>query len=234
MRIGILIGSILPPQEHNTEDPVHTSFGNTSSGIMASKLGDHHFSIISRHGIPPHIPPHRIEHRANIQALIDNGVEMIISICSTGALHKGITVPGFAVPNDYIDLFSGATFIDDRIEHATPELDKDIQNAIIQSCVSMGLEPYTGGTYIQMRGPRLETKAEVKLLSSWGDLVGMNLGPEATLCSESGIRCGSLLTVDNYAHGVVDEELDFREILNDARSKWNKVSQVLQDLPKEI
>ena len=62
----------------------------------------------------------------------------------------------------------------------------------------------------------------------------MDLGPEATLCSESGIRCGSLLTIDNYANGVIDAELDFREILSDARSKWNNVSQILQNLPEEI
>jgi 5'-methylthioadenosine phosphorylase len=175
-----------------------------------------------------------INHRSNIQALADLDVEIIISICSSGALSGDIRVPSIAIPDDYIDLFSGATVHDEGIFHLTPGFDMSIQKCLEQACREEGMEPLTGITYVQTKGPRLETRAEVRVLSGWGDLVGMNLGPEATLSTELGIRFGSILTVDNHANGIRNGKLDFREIRTNAVAKWDKLVSILARLPGEI
>ncbi|MCK5772949.1 MAG: MTAP family purine nucleoside phosphorylase [Thermoplasmata archaeon] len=234
MRIGLLAGSVMPHSFHKRAEREENHYGQTSSGTLEFSLGSNHFYVIARHGIPPHIPPHRVDHRANVAALSELDVQAIISICSTGALDPGIKVPSFAVPADYIDLSSGATFMDDEITHITPKLDGRIRKSLLGSCERVGVEAIDGGIYVQARGPRLETRAEVRLISGWGDYVGMNMAPEATLSMELDIPYGALLTVDNYANGVVDQELDFRDILRDARGNWDDILRILKDLPLDL
>ena len=57
--------------------------------------------------------------------------------------------------------------------------------------------------YAQTRGPRFETKAEVRILQKWGcDVVGMTFANECDLLLESGISVTSLCMIDNFAHGI--------------------------------
>lgn len=232
--MGILAGSVIDIGSLRPEGSIETIWGRTSSPIIDLEVGDKKIKMIARHGIPPSIPPHKIDHKANVQALFDNGIDSVISICSTGALRSNIKVPGFAIPSDYIDLSSGSTFHDSDIFHTTPGLDQAIQSCLVEACRSSNYDLLQDCIYVQTRGPRLETKAEVKLLSGWGDIVGMNLGPEATLCSEIGIRVGALLTIDNYANGIERTPLDFKDILGNARSRWGSVLEILSNLPDKI
>jgi 5'-methylthioadenosine phosphorylase len=171
-----------------------------------------------------------VNHRANIWALKESGAEAVLSICSTGALKKEIPVPSIGIPEDYIDLSRILTFTDDDILHITPSLDPRLRHGLKGALREIGTDFIEGGVYIQTSGPRLETKAEIRMMSSWGDYVGMNLASEATLCSELHIPVAGLISIDNYANGIVDEPLDFRNILSDARDNWNTVKEILQVL----
>ena len=75
-----------------------------------------------------------------------------------------------------------------------------------------------GGVYIQTRGPRIETVAEVKALPQFADIVGMTVASEATLACELGMEFAALCTVDNYANGLGDEVLTYDHILNTSRT----------------
>ncbi len=230
MRLGVLAGSVLPLSSPYFGPPVPNDFGTPSSGIweLSGKSGT--VLVIARHGVPPSIPPHKVEHLANVRALELSGVDAILSVCSCGALRTEAPVPCWAVPDDLIDLFGGATFIVSGIRHITPVMDRDLSERLLASCRKAGLDVIEGGTYVQTRGPRLETRAEVRLLSQWGDYVGMNMASEAVLSMEIGKPYAALLTVDNHAHGVKGNGLDFRDILESARRSWDDVLRVLLDL----
>ena len=233
MRLGVLTGSVLPRGAHPGMGATDWEFGSPSSNPIGIEGKGHELVVIARHGLPPHIPPHRVNHKANVKALAEMGPKAVISVCSSGALSKDMDVPSLAVPEDYIDLFSGSTFHDDGIFHATPGFDEDLRESLIRSCGTAGMEFRSGGTYVQTMGPRLETRAEVRLLAGWGDYVGMNLGPEATLCCELGIPHAAVLTVDNMAHGLSDSTLDYRDILKSASSRWEEIEKVLFILCEE-
>jgi len=226
-----LIGSVLPQDGFIFPEPVDTGYGRSSTGISVSTIGNNEVHIIARHGSPEHIPPHLVNHRANISALEKSGVDVIISVCSTGALKKNIPVPIISIPGDYIDINSGATFFEKEIAHITPEIDEGVQVKLAEICKDLDLEHRTGDIYIQSRGPRLETKAEVRFLANFADVVGMSLGPEATLCLEMGIPYGALLTVDNYANGLGAGSLDFKEIFTSAKAGWNTIRSIISELP---
>ena len=81
-----------------------------------------------------------------------------------------------------------------------------------------------GGVYVETRGPRLETRAEIRWLATLGDIIGMTAASEATLFQERDLRYAMLGIVDNFANGLTGEPLTFEEyeahrIANVARAR---------------
>jgi 5'-methylthioadenosine phosphorylase len=192
------------------------------------------FLFIPRHGKNRDIPPHRINHRANITALKEQGVGEVIGVSSAGSLKKDIPPRSLVVPDDYINLWNTPTFFDSEIVHITPGLNEDLRNNIISSAKRLGMDVIGKGTYIQTSGPRLETKAEVSLLKNYADIVGMTMASEATLAKEKGIRYANISSVDNYAHGMTEEKLDFREVALEASRNRVDLNRLLKGVVREL
>ena len=58
------------------------------------------------------------------------------------------------------------------------------------------------GVYFQTKGPRFETKAEIRMMAQFADVVGMTMAQEASTAQEIGLEYASICSVDNYANGV--------------------------------
>jgi 5'-methylthioadenosine phosphorylase len=91
------------------------------------------------------------------------------------------------------------------------------------------LAPIDSGIYWQSAGPRLETRAEIAMISQFADIVGMTMASEAVVAQELDIRYASLCSVDNYAHGIEDKELTMQKILSHARLNAAAIEQILTD-----
>jgi 5'-methylthioadenosine phosphorylase len=170
--------------------------------------------FLARHGLEKNIPPHMINHRANMTALKQCGVRKIIGTSSTGSLHHAIPPGALMIPDDYISLWcgSGDTLFDHRLEHITPALDEDLRQTIINACKKLSISVLDRGTYFQTKGPRLETKAEVRFLQGFADIVGMTMGSEAAVAQEAGLQYACIASVDNYANGLSETPLSVAEI----------------------
>ncbi|MDG6224023.1 MAG: MTAP family purine nucleoside phosphorylase [Candidatus Thermoplasmatota archaeon] len=234
MNIGVIAGSAYQFGDDEFPLPEENEFGQPSSGILTKDVEGGRLLILLRHGDPPRIPPHRVNHASNVKSLIDAGANMLLGVCSSGALRPEIPVPCIAIPGDFIDLWSGSTIFSSGIYHATPAFDKGLITALEMAAEHVDANVMKGGVYIQTRGPRLETKAEVRMLSSYGDYVGMNLGSEASIASELGIPFAGLLTADNYAHGVKEAVPDFRDIISSSSSKWELLFGIISSLPSHL
>lgn len=166
--------------------------------------------MLNRHGagdVP--LPPHRINFRANIAALAELGYKDVLAFNSVGSLRAQLCPGTFVSCSDYVSFQQApATYYDDRITGSA----SGIANNLLPRLVA-GLAPEftvaTGQTYVQTCGPRFETKAEIRIIRQWGDVVGMTLAPEADLCTELGLRYTSLGMVDNYANGLEGTAIDF-------------------------
>jgi len=183
--------------------------------------------FLPRHGIAMDTPPHRINHRANIAALKESGVEGVVCVCSTGSLNPEMPPGTLVVPHDYINFGMPLTFYDDEIRHIVPALDEGLRSRIVK--VSHGVD---GGVYVQTHGPRFETKAEIRVLGQFADIVGMTMANEATLCCEAGIPVAALCTVDNYANGVAAQEpgLSYEAIIGNIERNREMVADIIMRL----
>jgi len=183
-------------------------------------------AVLNRHGPGSPLPPHAINHRANIAALKQWGAEEAVSLNSVGSLHEEIPPGSFVSCCDYVS-FAPATFHDDTLASVAP----DVPNRLVpRLLMGFEFEVATGKVYVQTRGPRFETKAEIRVLRSWGDVVGMTMSSEADLCQEAQIGYNSFCMVDNYAHGLTAQPLSHAEFERLVRANQEKVNGLVAHL----
>ena len=184
------------------------------------------FALINRHGYGAPVPPHMINYRANLRALADLGFQDVVSLNSVGSLKPELG-PGTLVScSDYVGFLAGpSTYFDDELKGGAP----GIANNLIPLLIARLAPEFTvrpGKIYVQTRGPRFETKAEIAIIRHWGDVVGMTAGQEADLACELGLRYNSIAMVDNYANGIEGTAIDyatFHELVKDNQSKVNRL-----------
>ena len=211
--LGIIYGTSLTKEQfEGAMETVQTKYGT----VEVFKGRDAIF--LPRHGVAMDTPPHRINHLANISALKTSGASGVVCISSTGSLKEEIAPGTMVVVHDYINFGRHVTFYDEEIRHVVPGFDYELRDRVIRA--SRGQER---GVYVQMHGPRFETKAEIAILRQHADVVGMTLANEATLCSEIGIPVAALATVDNYANGVSEQELDYETIIENVNKNRDMV-----------
>ena len=199
---------------------VETAYGP----VTYKAKGD--FALINRHGYAFPLPPHSINHRANIRALADLGFEDIVSLNSVGSLKPAIP-PGTIVScSDYVALQQGpVTFFDHELKGGAPGISNNLIPLLIEN-LAPEFTILPNKVYVQFRGPRFETKAEIRIVQSWGDVVGMTAGHEADLCSEIGLRYNSLALVDNYANGLEGTEIDFEKFKDLVKQNQARVNRL--------
>jgi 5'-methylthioadenosine phosphorylase len=95
-------------------------------------------------------------------------------------------------------------------------------------------EALFGGTYVQTRGPRIETVAEVRALSLTGDIVGMTLASEATLAVELGLEVAALCTIDNYANGLSEELLTYEHIVESSARYKERTEEIISRIIRDL
>ena len=195
-------------------ETVKTEYGDAS--VVRGALNDVDVVFLARHGAGHKIPPHAINHRANIAALRELGIENVFSTVAVGSLRTNMAPGEFVVLDDFVDLTKGGvtTFFDKvgEVRHTdfSEPFDIGLRGVLISTAEQvatnhgyMGI--HAAGTYLCLSGPRYETPAEVRLFAGLGcDVVGMTGAPEAILCREAGLKYASIAIVTNYGCGLVD------------------------------
>ena len=225
--LGIISGTWLLPGKGIFADlreiKVETDYG------CATIFRNAGIAFIARHGMDPHrhILPHLINHPANLTAMKKLEVREIVGIHSTGALKRRLK-PGFLiVPDDYILLGSGPTVVRQSATHIVPVLSAEVRHKWLEAARDCALDCIDGGTYWQTVGPRLETRAEIAMISQFADVVGMTMASEAIIAQELGIPYAALCSVDNFAHGLDEKVLTMEKVLWHARHTAESILRIL-------
>ena len=119
---------------------------------------------------------------------------------------------------------------DHKIEHVRPELPR----AFAEKLSSVVPEARLGGIYVQTRGPRIETVAEVAALAKIADIVGMTVASEATLACELGMDFAALCTIDNYANGLGADVLTYDHILSTSKTYRHRTEEIVRSIIRQM
>lgn len=199
--------------------PVRTPYGDAV--FSKHRFGSCGVVLLPRHGPGLNIPPHLINYRANLWALREIGVRVVIATAAVGSLRAELPPGEFAVVTDFLDFTKQrpSTFFaqpQDRVVHtdlSVPYCPR-VTGALIDAAGDMGMGKLTQVTYACMEGPRYESPAEVRMLASLGgDVVGMTGVPEVVLAREAGLCYGSIAIVTNFATGISPTPLSHEEVV---------------------
>ena len=159
--------------------------------------------LLQRHGLREYSTAARIDHRANLSALADIGVDRILAVGSVGGLKPELGVGSFVCPDDFIALHLGLSFSDEHGGERVPAFDGSWRERIMAVWRRHSdVELRDGGVYWQTIGPRFETPAEIRMIAPHADVVGMTIASECVLAGELGISYAAVCVVDNLANGV--------------------------------
>ena len=186
-----------------------TPWGEPSGPLTFGLLHEKEVMFLPRHGNPHAIPPHRINYRANLWALKENGAESIIAVNAVGGITREMYPGRLAIPSQIIDYTSGRqnTYFEENLESVihvdfTNPYSESLRHVLIAAGIKTTLDVYDGGTYGATQGPRLETAAEIARMEKDGcDLVGMTGMPEAALARELELDYAMICVVVNWAAG---------------------------------
>ena len=205
---------------------VETPYGRAA----IQKASQHLF--LQRHGKKP-VPPHKINHHANIWALRSLGVDGVIAINSVGSLKTNIKPGMFIIPDDFVSMCNIPTFFDYEMRFTIPLMDAGYAQRLYKTCTDLEIETVLGGVYIQTSGPRFETRAEINVLKKEGDVVGMTMASEATLCMEYAIPYVSLCSIDNYCNGILKTPLAWGEVEEQIRKNGRAIETIVHSILSE-
>ena len=191
----------------------------------------HGVLYLQRHGTGSYVLPNRIDHLANMRSLAEAGCEQVLAIGSVGGLRAELGPGTIVCPDDFIALDAGPTAFGDERAHSLPGFDADWRGRLIGAWRDrIGHEIVDGGVYWQTRGPRLETRAEIRLLAAHADLVGMTIASECIAASDLGLAYAAICVVDNLANGVGESELTTDELLAGRARNREAMAERLQEL----
>jgi 5'-methylthioadenosine phosphorylase len=213
---------------NNAVRSMKNKFGQTSV-LIADKI-----AWILRHGNDTnrYILPHLINHRANLQALKDLDATEIVGINSTGSLKKDLCPGMIVIPDDFIMLTATPTIHQNKAVHITPSLNEKVRQKFIKAAQAGKIKFVKKGTYWQTHGPRLETKAEIKMMANFADIVGMTMANEAVIALELDLPYASVCSIDNFANGLLKKPLSMQEIIAGTHKNADLMIRLLQNYLK--
>lgn len=178
----------------------------TESGVVRYEGGE--VVVLARHGPDSARPAHRVDHAANLRALLDAGCDRVLALASTGSLRADWPVGTVVVPDDFFAPWVTPSIFDDTRGHAVPGFDPEWRRVVLDTWQqAASSEVIDGGVYVQTIGPRFETPAEIRFFATVGDVVGMTVAAEAIMAKELGLAYATVCIVDNLANGIEDVAL---------------------------
>jgi 5'-methylthioadenosine phosphorylase len=188
---------------------MRTPFGEPSGALTFGTINQHEVMFIARHGYGHTIPPHRVNYRANLWALNDQGAKRVVAVTSVGGILDTLTPGVIALPDQIIDYTFGRDFTYfDAVNRPVTHIDftrpycPELRARILNAAQSANETIVDGGTYAVVQGPRLETAAEITRYERDGaDMIGMTGMPEASLARELGLSYATIAVVVNQAAG---------------------------------
>ncbi|MEK7822795.1 MAG: S-methyl-5'-thioadenosine phosphorylase [Nitrospirota bacterium] len=243
VKVGIIGGSGLDDPrilKDAKEIEVETPYGSPTSVLITGAIKGVDVVIIARHGKNHSIYPSKVNFRANIWALKEQGCTYIIASTAVGSLREEIEPGHLVFPNQFIDHTKKReiTFFDEDVVVHTPMAEPFCSNLIellSSSAKQTGMPFHKNKTVITIEGPRFSTKAESHMFRSWNaDVINMSTVPEVNLAREKQMHYAAIAMSTDYDCWREGEESVTWEMIMETMKKNadNVIKLFLDVIPK--
>lgn len=190
------------------EVEIKTPYGSPSDSIALAEYDGKKIAFLPRHGKKHQYPPHMIPYRANLHAMKQLGVKVIIAPTAAGSLQPHIKPGDFVISDQFVDRTWGRkdTFFDGpETKHTSSAYPycTELRKIAIETGKRLGLAIHEKGTVVVIQGPRFSTVAESRWFSSMGwEVINMTQYPECYLAKELGICYANIALITDYDAGL--------------------------------
>jgi 5'-methylthioadenosine phosphorylase len=196
------------------EVEVATPFG--TAPVLIGRIGGRETAVVLRYGPTLTIPSHKINHRANIWALKELGVERIISQNAIGSVNPVLRPGDIVISHDFLDRTKvrPLSLFDDedcwvRVDMTEPFC-PEMRKVLISATSTHSDRVIERGVFVCSEGPRFETPAEIRSFQrDGGDIVGTPLVPEVVLAREAEMCFASIAPIINFGAGMAPAVVHF-------------------------
>lgn len=219
---------------------VGTPFGNVY--VEQASLVGVEIAFIPRHGKRHTISPREINHRGNLYAMKELGVERVLATSVSGSLVPAWSPGTLILVDQFLNFTDGRadTFypMNGRLAHVdvTDPYCPTLHGQLAASAEKLRLRLERRATYVCVNGPRFETRAEVEMVRRLGGhLLGQTNYPECVLARELAICYATVGFVSNCAAGM-QSSVTATEVIENIRKYGDAVgtlfSTFLRDHPE--
>jgi 5'-methylthioadenosine phosphorylase len=230
---------------------IKTSYGKPSDQIFLTTYKNRKIAFLPRHARGHKIPPHQINYRANIWALKQLGVKIIIAPSAVGSLQPNIKRGDFVICNEFIDRTNSRkdTFFEGfippkggtRVVHISSAdcYCEKLRKITFDICKKNKIKYHKIGTAVVIQGPRFSTHAESKWFTQMGwDVVNMTQYPEAVLAREAEICYLNISLVTDYDAGLIGEHgvrpVSIEEVIRVFNDNIEKLKKIILNIIRKI
>jgi 5'-methylthioadenosine phosphorylase len=212
-RLGVVIGSSLARNPFPVVAQVEVEVRGGNGAEHAVTLDDcGECVVLLRHDSDGRVPAHLVDHHAHVRALCAIGCNRVLALGSGGGLRADLGPGTVIVPDDFVALTTYPTFHATTEGYAMPGFDREWRGRVVEAWrATTTTAVVDGGVYAMVRGPRFETKAEIRVLATHADIVGMTIPAECILAGEAGLAYAAVCRIDNLANGIAEHELSVEE-----------------------
>ncbi|MFA5077474.1 MAG: MTAP family purine nucleoside phosphorylase [Candidatus Micrarchaeia archaeon] len=235
--LGIIGGTGIYSLGKFEERSVNTPYGFAS--VWVGKISGSDCAFIPRHGKDHRYPPHMVNYRANIWALRQLDTAIVLATYACGSIAK--FRPGdFVAARDFIGFNAPISFYEDfregmRHMNFSEPYAEEARVMLSSAANECGIALKKDGIVATTRGPRFETKAEIRALERMGaNLVSMTNAYEATLLHELEIPCAGLCIVTNYACGAEKHTPTHSEVIGMMAKKERNVNEIIREFARLV
>lgn len=135
------------------------------------------------------------------------GVRHIISEAGVGSLNPLLDPRDIVIPDDFVDLTTHrdpSPVVGGSLLIMRDPVCGTLSGALADAAGRQGRGRVFGrGTCVVTEGPRFESRAEIRMMQQYGDVIGQSMCPEVWMARDIGACYAALYVVVNYAEGVV-------------------------------
>lgn len=243
VKVGIIGGSGLDDPDimmDVKEVAVETPYGAPSSVLTCGSIEGVDVAIIARHGKDHSIYPTKVNSRANIWALKEQGCTHILASTAVGSLRKEIAPGHLVFPDQFIDHTRKreVTYFDEEVVVHTSMAEpfcRNLINLLSSSAEELKLTYHKAKTVITIEGPRFSTQAESHMFRAWNaDIINMSTVPEVCLAREKKIHYAAIAMSTDYDCWHEEEEPVTWEMIKETmgRNAHNVINLFLNAIPR--
>lgn len=244
IKIGIIGGSGLDDPKilkGPKEIVVSTPYGSPTSALACGEIEGVEVVIIARHGKDHSIYPSKVNFRANVSALKEQGCTHILASTAVGSLREAIKPGHLVFPDQFIDHTKKreTTFFDEDVVVHTAMAEpfcSDMLKLLSSSASGMGVSFHSNKTVITIEGPRFSTKAESHMFRSWNaDVINMSTVPEVILAREKQMHYAAIaMSTDYDCWREGEESVTWDMILETMKKNADTVINLFMDVIPKI